>query len=138
MKDTTIPLLARGLGVMRTAMGVLALARPHVVIRSLGRQHPSGPDSEALARMFGIRDVALAALTLRASPQARRAGLRLGVLADSADAVFIAMAARKALPDSAAALSTGFATLSAALGLVTLYQYHRVGSRCRTTTEDTW
>jgi hypothetical protein len=62
----------------------------------------------------------------------------LEVLADSADAVFIAIAARKALPDSAAALSTGFATLSAALGLVTLYQYHRVGSRCRTTAEDIW
>jgi hypothetical protein len=136
MKDATQHVLARGLGVTRTAMGVLALARPHVVSRSPGRKHPSSPDSEALARMFGIRDLALAVLTLSVSPRTRRAALRLGVLADSADAVFIAIAARRATPDIGAALSAGFATLSAALGLVTLYQPHRVGSRCRTTTED--
>jgi hypothetical protein len=102
-------------------MGLVALARPQLVTRGLGGNSPSSPDGEAVARMFGIRDVALATLALSADAQTRRAGLRLGVLADSADALFIVLAARKSLQLGVACLTAGFATVCAGAGLVAQY-----------------
>jgi hypothetical protein len=121
LKTNLIPLLTRGLGVTRTAMGLVGLARPQLVARGLGGTSPSSPDSEVLARMFAIRDIALATLALGDEAQTRRVGLRLGVLADSADAIVIVLAARKSLPLRAACLAAGFATLCAGAGLVAQY-----------------
>jgi hypothetical protein len=111
----------RGLGIARAAMGFVALARPQLIARTLGMAYPASAESHALARMFGIRDIALATLTLATDAQVRRAGLRLGVLADCADAFFIVQTARKSLPLNVAG-AAGFAALSAVGGLVAQYR----------------
>jgi hypothetical protein len=119
MKDNVIN---RGLGITRAVMGLVAVARPELIARGLGVKCPLSAESEALARMFGIRDIALAALALGADAQIRRTGLRLGVLADFADAFFIARAARNSLPFNVAGLAAGFAVLSAVAGLAAQYR----------------
>lgn len=112
MKDNVI--ISRGLGITRGTMGLVALARPQLIARGLGVEYSS---SGALARMFGIRDVALAALAMDADARIRRTGLRLGVLADSADAFFILRTARNSLPFNATGLAAGFAALCAVAGM---------------------
>lgn len=122
MKDNAIN---RGLGITRAAMGLVTLTRPQLIARGLGVQNPLSAESAALAQMFGIRDVALAALALGPDAQVRRAGLRLGVLADSADAFFIVRCARNSLQFNAAGLAAGFAALCAVAGLVAHYREQR-------------
>jgi uncharacterized protein DUF4267 len=119
MKDNVIN---RGLGITRVAMGLLTLARPQLIARGLGVENPLSAESTAFARMFGIRDVALAILVLGPHAQVRRAGLRLGVLADSADALFIVRAARNSLPFNVAGRAAGFAALCAFAGLAAQYR----------------
>jgi len=114
-------IIRRGLGVTRAAMGLVALARPQLIARTLGVAYPASAGSEALARMFGIRDIALATLTLGPDPQVRRAGLRLGVLADCADALFIARIERKLLALNVAG-AAWFAVLCAIGGLMAQYR----------------
>jgi hypothetical protein len=111
----------RGLGIARAAMGFVALARPQLIARTLGMAYPASAESHALARMFGIRDIALATLTLGTDAQVHRAGLRLGVLADGADAFFIARAARNPLPVNVAG-AAWFAALCAVGGLMAQYR----------------
>jgi len=120
MKDNVI--ISRGLGITRGTMGLVALARPQLIARGLGVEYPSSAASEALARMFGIRDVALAALAMGADARVRRTGLRLGVLADSADAFFIVRTARNSLPFNATGLAAGFAALCAVAGMAAQYR----------------
>jgi hypothetical protein len=111
----------RGLGITRAAMGLVALTRPRLIARTLGMDYSARAASDALARMFGIRDIALATLTLGTDAQVHRAGLRLGVLADGADAFFIAQAARNPLPVNVAG-AAWFAALCAVGGLMAQYR----------------
>lgn len=119
MKDNVIN---RGLGLTRAAMGLVTLARPQLIARGLGVENPLSAETAAFARMFGIRDVALAILALGPDAKVRRAGLRLGVFADSADAFFIVRAARNSLPFNPAGLAAGFAALCAVAGLAAQYR----------------
>lgn len=121
MKDNII---RRGLGITRAAMGLVALARPQVIARALGMAYPASAESYALARMFGIRDIALATLTLSADPQVRKAGLRLGVFADSADAFFIGRTMRNSMQSNVAG-AAAFAALCAVGGLLAQYRGER-------------
>jgi len=82
-------LLALGLGIIRSGVGVTALARPRLAYRSLGSRAGSAPVGGFLARAFGVRDLAIALATLSADQRTSRTGLWLGLLADTTDVASI-------------------------------------------------
>lgn len=112
-------LIARGLGIARLAIGLSAFGRPALARRSLGIAVPD-TDGGTVARMFGIRDVALALATLSSDPVVRNTGLRLGALADAGDAVAVVFGRRGGVTAFGATLIGGGATLFALAGLAAL------------------
>lgn len=80
---------ARTLGTIRTAVGLTALASPRTAYRALNARTNTAPVGGFLARGFGIRELAIAALTLSPNPATSRLGLQLGVLVDATDTATI-------------------------------------------------
>lgn len=83
--------LARVLGVSRAVVGVGALVRPQLVRRCLGGEGATG---DTVARLFAIREVAVAAAALQRDPAGRRVGLAWGVVVDSVDVVSVVWGSR--------------------------------------------
>lgn len=79
---------ARTLGVIRTAVGITALASPRLAHASLNRDDPVSAGG-FFARAFGVREVAIATLALAGDPRSVRLGLLLGALADASDATAV-------------------------------------------------
>ena len=83
--------LVTGLSLGRVGLGAAALARPASVATLLGigstaaRSGPA-PAQSVVARLFGVREVALGVTTLLASPAAQPLLLTSGVLVDLGDA----------------------------------------------------
>ena len=88
--------LVTGLSAGRVGLGVIALTRPAVVTALLGPTTAAGPAarSTVVARLFGVREVALGLTTLLAGPDARPALLTSGVMVDLGDAA-ACLAARR-------------------------------------------
>ncbi|WP_051899264.1 hypothetical protein [Sciscionella sediminilitoris] len=119
MNPRTRALVVRGLGVTRLIVGLSTFARPGIAPRSLGiRTDPA--DGGTLARMFGIRDAALAVATLSADPAVRESGLRLGLLSDAADTAAVLRGSRSGVTPRGAALIGGAAAFFALTGLAAL------------------
>jgi hypothetical protein len=110
--------LIRFLGVTRAAVGVGALVRPQLVYRCLGVN--AGADGDTVARLFAIREVAVAAAALQPDPTGRRLGLAAGVLVDSVDVVSVAMGSRHGVSATGAVLIGGAAALYAVAGAYAL------------------
>src|SRR3954447_19728828 len=70
---------------LRLAVGVGAWLPPNLTGRMFGLDPASNPQSVYMARLFGIRDVALGVGALSAAPEARRLWLQLGLLSHVAD-----------------------------------------------------
>jgi hypothetical protein len=70
---------------IRLAVGVGAYATPNFAAKLFGLDPVANPQASYLGRLFGVRDVALAAGTLGADEQSRKLWVRLGVLCDVAD-----------------------------------------------------
>src|SRR3954447_69136 len=70
---------------LRLAVGVGAWLPPNLTGRMFGLDPASNPQSVYMARLFGIRDVALGAGALSAAPEARRLWLQLRLLSGVAD-----------------------------------------------------
>jgi hypothetical protein len=71
---------------LRVAVGVGAYAAPALTGKLFGLQPRRNPQSPYLARLFGVRDLALAGGTLASGGDARRTWLIAGLACDVADA----------------------------------------------------
>ncbi len=116
------PVTALALG--RVAAGALALARPDALTSLLGLGAPGGSGREVVTRLFGVREVALGALTLAVgaavgpgAATARRSVVRAGVLVDLGDAA-VAVGGHRAgqIGTSGTAVLAAVALTAAAIG----------------------
>ncbi len=84
--------LVTGLSLGRVGLGAVALARPTAVSALLALDSPGHPGStvspteSVVARLFGVREVALGVTTMLAPPALRPSLLTSGVLVDLGDA----------------------------------------------------
>lgn len=113
--------LINGLSGLRLAVGVSSWATPRVAGRLFGLDAEANPQSPYLARLFGIRDVALAWGTLSSTGSAQRQWLVAGLACDAADAVAGIVGGRAGyLPQLTSVLVTGTALSAALLGAAAL------------------
>jgi hypothetical protein len=75
------------LGALRLAVGVSSWATPRVAGKAFGLDAVANPQAPYLARLFGVRDVALGYGALGTDGDARRTWLAVGVVCDVADAL---------------------------------------------------
>ena len=107
----------RNLAMIRLGVGVSSYLTPNLGGKLFGLDTAGNPQAPYLARLFGIRDVALAIGAMQSSGEARRQWLQLGVLCDAAD-VGAAVFGRKGgyLSTPTAVLVGGVAAVATALG----------------------
>jgi hypothetical protein len=111
----------RSLAGLRMAVGTSAWATPRLAGKAFGLDADDNPQSPYLARLFGIRDVALALGALTTTGASRRHWLMLGVMCDAADAAAGIFAGRGGyLPKLPTVLVTGVALAAAGLGAAAL------------------
>lgn len=75
----------RTLAILRLIVGVLSYAFPKLTGKLFGIDPAGNPQAPYLARLFGIRDIALAIGTLQSTGEAQKHWLRAGLLCDVAD-----------------------------------------------------
>src|ERR1700712_841980 len=75
-----------GLAYGRIVIGALSLLSPSLTARLFLLDPKSNPQLGYMGRMFGSREIALGAITLASSGDARRRLIQLGVAVDGADA----------------------------------------------------
>jgi hypothetical protein len=75
----------RNVAFIRLVVGVGAYLFPRLAGRLFGLDSVGNPQSPYLARLFGIRDIALAIGALQTSGEAQRTWVQVGVLCDVAD-----------------------------------------------------
>jgi hypothetical protein len=106
---------------LRGAVGAGAWLTPRISGRLFGLDPDGNPQAPYLARLFGVRDVALAVGLKSSSGSERAQWLRLGIACDLADAAAGFLAGRRGeLPKLATVLVTATALSAAALGAVAL------------------
>jgi hypothetical protein len=111
----------RSLAGLRLAVGTSAWATPNLAGKAFGLDADANPQSPYLARLFGIRDVALAIGALTTTGESRRRWLALGLLCDAADAAAGVLAGRGGyLPKLPTVLVTATALAAAGLGAAAL------------------
>ncbi|TMM06072.1 MAG: hypothetical protein E6G10_01250 [Actinobacteria bacterium] len=108
---------------LRASIGAGAWLAPNLTGRLFGLDPDGNPQSSYLARLFAIRDLALAAGTLGSEGDARRRWLQLGLACDLADAAAAYLAGRDGtLPKPAAVMTGGTALAAAGMGVAALGQ----------------
>jgi len=106
---------------IRLAVGASAWLTPRPAGRLFGLDSKANPQAPYLARLFGVRDVALAYGTISTEGETQRQWLAVGVACDVADSLAgIAGGRRGYLPKLASVLVTATAMGAAALGAVAL------------------
>jgi hypothetical protein len=109
------------LAAVRTPIGVGAWAAPRLAGRLFGLDIPGNPQAPYLARLFGVRDVALAVGALQSTGEARKLWLRIGLACDVADGVAGLLAGRRGyLSPVATVLVTVPALAGTVLGVMAL------------------
>jgi hypothetical protein len=102
---------------LRLAIGVASWTAPRVAGRLFGLDASANPQAPYLARLFGVRDVALAWGTLNSKGATQRQWLLAGLACDAADTVAgIAGGRGGYLPRLTSVLVTGTALSAALLG----------------------
>ena len=110
-----------GLVGVRSAIGVGAWVAPRISSRLFGLDVAGNPQAPYLARLFGVRDAALAYGLQSTQGAARAQWLKVGIACDLADALAGVFASRRGeLPTFATVLVTGTALGAAALGIAAL------------------
>ncbi len=113
--------LVTSLVASRSAIGAGSWLAPRLTGRLFGLDVAGNPQAPYLARLFGVRDVALAYGLLSSEGGQRDMWLRIGIACDVADAVAGALAGRSGeLPRLTSALVTGTALLAAGQGVAAL------------------
>ncbi len=111
----------KALAGVRILIGVSSWLTPRVAGRLFGLDAKSNPQSPYLARLFGVRDIALGIGALASEGDARRLWLVAGLACDGADAVAgVAGGARGYLPKFTSVLVTGTALTALGLGAAAL------------------
>jgi hypothetical protein len=106
---------------VRMAIGLAVWTTPRITCKTFGIDVPGNPQSPYLARLFGVRDVALACGILGTEGDAQRQWLLAGVACDIADTLAgIAGARRGYLPKLTSALVSGTALSGVVLGAAVL------------------
>jgi hypothetical protein len=107
-----------GLAGLRMAVGASSWATPRVAARLFGMDAASNPQAPYLARLFGVRDFALAWGAVSSEGDSQRQWLTIGLACDVADALAGVAGGRAGyLPKATTALVTGTAIAAAALGV---------------------
>src|SRR3954449_4120655 len=108
---------------LRAQIGASAWLAPNLTGKLFGLDPDSNPQAAFLARLFGVRDLALAAGTFGSTGESRTQWLRLGVACDLADAAAAYLAGRNGtIPKHAAILAGGTALAAAGMGFAALNQ----------------
>lgn len=103
-----------GLSLGRIVIGVGSIASPSLTAKLFGLSPAANPQMGYFTRMFGVREIALASLTLLAKGDARRTMVLAGMAVDGGDAATGVIAlAKKEVP-----LLTGGMLIAAALGAI--------------------
>jgi hypothetical protein len=106
---------------LRMAVGASAWATPNLAGRLFGIDPDDNPQASYIGRLFGVRDIALAAGAMASEGEDRRRWLQVGVAVDLADAAAGYIAGRTGvLPKSGAVMVTTVALAAAALGAAAL------------------
>lgn len=106
---------------LRLAVGVTSWMTPRPAGKLFGLDVAANPQAPYLARLFGVRDIALAWGALSSEGDARRQWLVAGLACDAADALAgLAGAGGGYLPKLTSVLVTGTALSAVALGAVAL------------------
>jgi len=110
-----------GLAGIRLAVGLGSWGTPRVAGKLFGLDASANPQSPYLARLFGVRDIALAWGTLSSEGDAQRQWLIAGLACDAADALAGVAGGRAGyLSTVTSVLVTGTALSAAALGAAAL------------------
>lgn len=108
---------------LRIVVGTLSWLIPRPAGKLFGLDAKSNPQAPYLARLFGVRDIALAYGAISSEGEHQRQWLTVGLACDVADSVAgIAGGRRGYLPKFASVLVTATAVGAAALGAVALGQ----------------
>ena len=111
----------KNLSALRLGVGLVSWLAPALGARLFGLDPRGNPQAPYLARLFGVRDVALAVGTTQSSGDAQRQWLTLGVACDVADAAAALLGRRGGyLPVGTTLLVGGAAVSAAALGVQAL------------------
>jgi hypothetical protein len=109
------------LAAVRLVIGVASWTTPRLAGRVFGLDAQANPQSPYLARLFGVRDIALAWGALGSEGAARRQWLTAGLACDVADAAAgIAGGRGGYLPKLTSVLVSGTAVSAALLGAAAL------------------
>jgi hypothetical protein len=103
-RDTALKTLAG----LRLAVGVTSWVAPNFGGKLFGLEPDANPQGAYLARLFGVRDAAMAIGPLRTKRKAQRTWIELGILCDAADVAAAALGGGKGyLPPATTAMLGG-------------------------------
>lgn len=109
------------LSALRVAIGTGAWATPNLAGRVFGLDVGANPQAPYLARLFGVRDVALAIAATQSTGSSKRLAWQVGIACDLADAAAAWLGGRDgSLPKSTVVLAGGTALVAAGLGIAAL------------------
>ena len=106
----------KALAGLRIVIGLLSWFAPNLAGSLFGLDVKKNKQAPYLARLFGVRDVALGVGTLMASGEARRTWLQMGLLCDTADAAAAGIGHKDGYLDAQTAIMVA-APAVAAVGL---------------------
>jgi hypothetical protein len=108
---------------LRAAVGVVTYAAPGTAGKLFGLDPDANPQAPYLARLFAVRDFALAGGAHQAEGPARRLWLQAGLLCDAGDAAAGLLGRRdESLPLFTSIMLTTTALSGVALGLAALQE----------------
>ena len=106
---------------LRLAVGTGAWLAPNLSGRLFGLDPDANPQASYLGRLFGIRDIALAAGTLTTEGDARRKWIQIGLVCDLADSAAAYLGGRNGtLPKASAVMTAGAAIAAVGMGAAAL------------------
>jgi hypothetical protein len=108
--------MLRNIAFMRIAIGAASWLMPNVAGKLFGLDTANNPQAPYLARLFGVRDLALGVGALQSTGQTQKQILQLGMACDVAD-TFAGIAGGRSgyLPRAATVMVTGAAIAAAAM-----------------------
>jgi hypothetical protein len=121
--------MLRNIALFRILVGVVSWFTPGLAGRLFGLDVPANPQAPYLARLFGVRDLALGVGALQTSGDAQRHLLQLGMACDVAD-IAAGLAGRRAgyLNGLATVMVTGGAVAAAAMSAAALSELDQASS----------
>jgi hypothetical protein len=115
--------MVRNISMFRIAIGAISWLAPNLAGKLFGLDTAGNPQAPYLARLFGIRDLALGVGALRTRGDAQRRILTLGMACDVADTAAGVFGRRAGyLPPVTAVLVTGAAVAAAGMSAAAIQE----------------